>query len=106
MASFTTEQLQQIHQMLSNNNKTEKKEQKSTPTGEDSSSTAAANTSGIHLINIADTNEPWLLDSGATHHIVCTKSYFTHNIENLNSVVQLPNLQTAMITHIGSIKIN
>lgn len=98
MSSFSTEQMQQIHQMLSNNEKKETKAQFSTKTP-----SAAANTSGINIFNLY---EPWILDSGATHHIICTTRYYTHNVKTFNSTVQLPNEQTTSISHIGSIKIN
>lgn len=85
--------MSQIQQMMNNNNN-EKKEAKTTPTNE-APSTAVDNTLGINLLN---SHGPWILDSGATHHIICTNKYYTHNIKVLNSFVQLPNEQTAAIS--------
>lgn len=45
----------------------------------------------------------WILDSGATHHIVCHVNLLTNPKEVCNMHVSLPNGEHASITHIGSV---
>lgn len=50
--------------------------------------------------------EPWISDSGATHHIICSPRYYTHDVKKVKSFVQLPNELTIPISHIGTIRVN
>ena len=46
---------------------------------------------------------PWIIDSGATDHMVCSPSYFTYSTPVKNQTVKLPNGSLVPVTHIGSI---
>jgi predicted aspartyl protease len=47
----------------------------------------------------------WVIDTGATYHMVITTKFYTnmHHVDNIS--VNLPNGQSVMVTHIGSIQI-
>ena len=47
----------------------------------------------------------WVIDTGATDHMVITTQFYTtmHYVDNIS--VNLPNGQSVMVTHIGSIQI-
>jgi hypothetical protein len=47
----------------------------------------------------------WVIDTGATDHMVITTKFYTtmHRVDNIN--VNLPTGQSVMVTHIGSIQI-
>ena len=48
----------------------------------------------------------WILDTGATHHIACSKSLFTYLKPQSNtSPVIFPNGQSATISFIGSVEL-
>ncbi|XP_057982393.1 uncharacterized protein LOC131167614 [Malania oleifera] len=48
---------------------------------------------------------PWIIDNGATNHMICSKSLF-HSIQNtISSSVALPNGQIVPVTHIGTPKV-
>jgi hypothetical protein len=49
---------------------------------------------------------PWIVDTGATDHMVCSVSFFTHITAIISTNVQLPNGAIASVTHIGTIKIS
>ena len=47
----------------------------------------------------------WVIDAGATDHMVTTTKFFT-NMQLVHNVsVNLPNGQSVMVTHIGSIQL-
>ena len=48
-------------------------------------------------------NTSWILDSGATDHMVCSSSYLTSLLPVQGQSVKLPNGSLAPVTHIGSI---
>lgn len=48
----------------------------------------------------------WILDSGASDHVICSPNYYTENIITINEYVQLPNHDKIPITHIGDIRLN
>ena len=48
---------------------------------------------------------PWIIDTGATDHMICSTSLFTHITSVVSKTVRLPNGQHASVTHIGTIKI-
>ncbi|KAA8521039.1 hypothetical protein F0562_011808 [Nyssa sinensis] len=57
-----------------------------------------------HLSGNPSTTDPlWILDSGATDHMVCTPAALTHFTPVHGRTVQLPNGSYATVTHVGSI---
>jgi hypothetical protein len=48
---------------------------------------------------------PWIIDSGATDHMVCSVTLLTSISCQLNSVVQLPNGESVPVTHKGTIQL-
>ncbi|KAJ0009985.1 hypothetical protein Pint_33329 [Pistacia integerrima] len=51
-------------------------------------------------------NGSWIIDTGATEHIIHTSSLFTQNIVEVRSHVELPNGSAVLVTHIGSIRLS
>jgi hypothetical protein len=49
---------------------------------------------------------PWIIDTGATNHMICSTSFFTSITSVVSKSVRLPNGQCASVTHIGTIKIS
>jgi hypothetical protein len=49
---------------------------------------------------------PWIVDTRATDHMVCSVSFFTSITAIISTSVQLPNGVVASVTHIGTIKIS
>ena len=47
----------------------------------------------------------WILDTGATDHVTPHLNLL-HNVVECESVLHLPNGQTARVTHMGSVTIN
>ena len=47
--------------------------------------------------------DTWVIDTRATHHIVCSVSLLSSITAVTNAIVQLPNGETASVTHIGTI---
>ncbi|XP_019150240.1 PREDICTED: uncharacterized protein LOC109147058 [Ipomoea nil] len=58
---------------------------------------------GIHSDLSSENQAAWILDSGATHHVVCHHSMLTNAKEIQGMFFELPNGGKADITHIGSI---
>jgi len=56
------------------------------------------------LINSA--KAPWIIDTGATNHMIYSTSFFTNITSVASKTIQLPNGQHALVTHIGRIKIS
>ena len=50
-------------------------------------------------------NDVWILDTGATDHIVHSLSLFTHITSSISTFVQLPNGEKVTVTHIGTIQV-
>lgn len=48
----------------------------------------------------------WVIDTGATDHMVHFVSCFTSIIAILNTFANLPNGELALVTHIGTIEIS
>ncbi|KAI5670474.1 hypothetical protein M9H77_10838 [Catharanthus roseus] len=48
----------------------------------------------------------WVLDSGATNHIVCHPSYFDSCLPVVNVFVQLPNQLVVPATHKGTLQLS
>nr|GME05050.1 uncharacterized protein LOC109168309 [Ipomoea batatas] len=49
---------------------------------------------------------PWILDSGATHHIVCNHHMLTEVKKAQGMYVELPNGSKTAITHIGTVLVS
>ena len=49
---------------------------------------------------------PWIIDTGATDHMICSISFFTSITSVILKTVRLPNEQHASVIHIGTIKIS
>ena len=45
----------------------------------------------------------WVLDNGATDHFVCSVDLLTSITTTMQSLVQLPNKESAQVTHIGTV---
>ena len=50
--------------------------------------------------------ETWVIDTGATDHIVCSMHLLTSFTAISNSVVELPNGEAALVTHVGTLKLS
>ncbi|XP_050258405.1 uncharacterized protein LOC126703484 [Quercus robur] len=48
----------------------------------------------------------WVIDTGATDHMVHSIAYFTTITTTLNTFVNLPNGEVASVTHVGIVKIS
>ncbi|XP_075640469.1 uncharacterized protein LOC142612235 [Castanea sativa] len=48
-------------------------------------------------------SDTWVIDTGATDHIVCSVSALSSITVVTNAIVELPNGETASVTHIGTI---
>jgi hypothetical protein len=49
---------------------------------------------------------PWIIDTGATDHMICIVSLFTTITVVVSRTVRLPNGQSASVTHIGTVRIS
>ena len=47
----------------------------------------------------------WIIDTGATNHMVHSISCFTSITATLNTFVNLPNDETTLVTHVGTVKV-
>jgi hypothetical protein len=56
--------------------------------------------------SIASTPHTWIIDTGATDHMINSISLFTSITATISTKVKLPNGQFALVTHIGTIKIS
>ena len=50
--------------------------------------------------------EIWVIDTGATDHIVCSMHLLTSFNTISHIVVELPNGEAALVTHVGTIKLS
>ena len=48
---------------------------------------------------------PWIIDSGATDHMVCSHSFFTSDIKKVSYRVSLPNDTFVSTTHLSNIQL-
>ena len=48
----------------------------------------------------------WIIDTGATNHMVHSISCFTSITATLITFVNLPNGETALVTHVGTVKVS
>jgi hypothetical protein len=56
----------------------------------------------------ASTSNPcsWVLDTGATDHMICSFSLFTTVIASVSKLVKLPNGNFVPVTHIGTVRLS
>ena len=50
--------------------------------------------------------ETWVIDTGATDHIVCSMHLLTSFTAISHTMVELPNGEAALVTHVGTIKLS
>ena len=50
--------------------------------------------------------ETWVIDTGAIDHMVCSKHLLTSFTAISHTVVELPNGEAALVTHVGTIKLS
>jgi hypothetical protein len=65
--------------------------------------------SSTSLFQIAIKNSaqyPWIIDTGATDHMVCSISFLTTITSTISKQVRLPNGNYAKVTHIGTVRIS
>ena len=93
---FTPEQCQQILALLNN-------QPRSNLVGNGASQ---SNLSGIALnaVHLPHSNS-WIIDSGATDHMVSSSSILTHITSTCSRTVKLPNGVDVEITHIGRVQL-
>ena len=48
----------------------------------------------------------WVIDTGASDHIVCSIQLLTSYTEISHTMVELPNGEAAIVTHIGTIQLS
>ena len=51
-------------------------------------------------------NDTWVMDTGASDNIICSMSLFQSYTTVFHYVVELSNVESAHVTHIGSIKLS
>ena len=60
----------------------------------------------VNLANkIAYGNDVWVLNTGATNHIVHSLTLFTHITSSISTFVQFPNGEKVVVTCIGTIQV-
>ncbi|XP_052203924.1 uncharacterized protein LOC127809205 isoform X1 [Diospyros lotus] len=111
--SFSKEQVQKLMALLNDHSFLDS-QPKST-----NSPTHLANFAGIHSIfsavnsttfhNLLRTKfvaSPWIIDTGATDHIICSLTLFDSYVPLQNAFVHLPNGMKVQVTHIGTVILN
>ncbi|KAA8532313.1 hypothetical protein F0562_032346 [Nyssa sinensis] len=97
---LTKEQYQELIALLHNKNSTASLSanqlQTVHPTQHPISSAA-----GISLCLSSFSSKPWIIDTGATDHMICSPSFFTTVTSSMSNFVKLPNGEVATVTHIG-----
>ncbi|KAG7994170.1 hypothetical protein I3843_01G043100 [Carya illinoinensis] len=65
------------------------------------------NRTSSSLINAHNTapKTSWIIDTGATDHMICSTSFFSAITSHVSFVARLPNGSTAAVSHIGIVKI-
>lgn len=49
---------------------------------------------------------PWIIDTGATDHMICCSSFFTSITAAVSYKVKLPNGETVPVTHVGIVQLS
>ena len=55
--------------------------------------------------NLSLSHAPWIIDTGATYHMVCCTSFFTTITSVISQPVELPNGTHVFATHIGTVQL-
>ena len=50
--------------------------------------------------------ETWVIDTGATNHIVCSMHLLTSFTAISHTMVEFPNGEAALVTHVGTLKLS
>lgn len=58
------------------------------------------------LSSVTRSSLTWIIDTGATDHMVHSKSSLTHIVFEISSTVKLPNGHFVPVTHIGHVKLS
>ncbi|XP_042988825.1 uncharacterized protein LOC122316364 [Carya illinoinensis] len=114
--NFTKEQFQQLitllqHKDLSSSLPSVNQAQtmfKVTPTA-----LKASKVSGIEFLcctsllsnSFNPSNIPWIIDSRATDHMICSPSFFKSNVTAVSYNVKLPNGTCMPVTHLGTVRL-
>jgi hypothetical protein len=59
-----------------------------------------------HPFKYPSKKPPWIIDTGATDHMICSPSFFTKITVVVSTCVQLPNGSFASVTHVGIVQIS
>lgn len=51
-------------------------------------------------------NVPWIFDTGATDHMICSTSYSTFIQATVSYSLALPNGENVFVRHVGTVKIS
>lgn len=101
---FTKKQYQELVALLHNKNSTASPSanqlQTVSPTQHHISSAV-----GISLCLSSFYSKPWIIDTGATDHMICNHSFFTTITSTMSNVVKLPNGEVATVSHIGTVQV-
>ncbi|KAL2933741.1 Retrovirus-related Pol polyprotein from transposon TNT 1-94, partial [Bienertia sinuspersici] len=99
--SLTTQQIEKLLKLLPPESKTSK-------SGYDTEEEMDTNFAGmISCYNVSSVVNKWILDSGASDHMVSSCDLFEHYIITPNNAkINLPNGKTAAITHVGTVLLN
>ncbi|XP_019190609.1 PREDICTED: uncharacterized protein LOC109185067 [Ipomoea nil] len=62
--------------------------------------------SDSYVNTVLNSSNVWILDSGATDHIVCSLEYFETFHAAYGVLVKLPNGDTVKVTHIGQVRLH
>jgi len=63
--------------------------------------------SSCHSVSPASTiSSKWIIDTGATDHMICSISFFTSITATISTSIKLPNGKFAAVTHIGTVQIS
>ncbi|KAF5480412.1 hypothetical protein F2P56_001165 [Juglans regia] len=60
----------------------------------------------IVLASVNSPSIPWIIDTGATDHMVCSTSFFSSIKSHVSSSVKLPNNNLVLVTHIGTVTLS
>ncbi|KAG7983952.1 hypothetical protein I3843_04G132100, partial [Carya illinoinensis] len=60
-----------------------------------------------HINNHASREStPWIIDTGAMDHMICSPNFFTHNVNTISQSIKLPNGASSTATHIGDVHLS
>ncbi|XP_019162676.1 PREDICTED: uncharacterized protein LOC109159108 [Ipomoea nil] len=77
-----------------------------TPTFDEQQLNDEGKSSILHINSLALCSSTWILDSGATNHIVCSLDFMVNRRITKGTEVNLPTGQCVPVTHMGDVKLN